>query len=458
MSKAKATQQGFAPIMARRSLGVSVVSAAFALGGCATNYPMMPTPVLYTGAQARPLFTQLPDNGRTPPLEVLYITDRAPATSPDDSSPYTAERSRSLAFGSTTVEFGDAITWDTLVAQSTSAKRAIPVALKRGPTQELGRFPRIPYRVTQTPAGSSRDVDVIAAHEAAKKTLQGEVERRLALAPRKEVVLYVHGYADTFDGAAFTMADVCHFLGREFVCIVFTWPAGGSSFLFGYNVDRESSEFATEDLKKAIRMIADTPGLQKIHLLAHSRGTDVLATAASDLSVEAYIGETTLGNRFKIGNIVLIAPDIDVDVAAVKIFKNVSDPDLPYGKTPRPGVAVPRSPGFHITVYVSPEDKALATSGWLFGSLARLGRFGASRLQPEQIEEIRELALFDVIQVKPTNCFICHNYFESDPRVSADLIALVRYGLKPNDPGRPLIEVARPFWRIPTNADTGPAE
>ena len=36
--------------------------------------------------------------------------------------------------------------------------------------------------------------------------------------------------------------------------------------LHGYNVDRESGEFAVEDPKKAIRLIADTPGVEAVHL------------------------------------------------------------------------------------------------------------------------------------------------------------------------------------------------
>jgi esterase/lipase superfamily enzyme len=51
-------------------------------------------------------------------------------------------------------------------------------------------------------------------------------------------VLFVHGYANTFQDASFTMGELCHFLGREFVCAIFTWPAGGKRGLFfGYNVD-----------------------------------------------------------------------------------------------------------------------------------------------------------------------------------------------------------------------------
>ena len=55
----------------------------------------MPTPALYTGAQAMTLFTALPPDLRSPSIELFYITDRAPAAKPDDAVPYTAGRSRS---------------------------------------------------------------------------------------------------------------------------------------------------------------------------------------------------------------------------------------------------------------------------------------------------------------------------------------------------------------------------
>ena len=151
------------------------------------------------------------------------------------------------------------------------------------------------------------------------------------------MVLYIHGVSNTFSEAAFTMGEMCHFLGREFVCAIFTWPAGGKhGILFGYEEDYESSTFAVEHLRKAIRTIADTPGLERIHILAHSRGTDVLATALSELSFESYMQQTTLPRRVKLGNVVLMAPDLDVEVAPEKILAIVSDPDVPYGATPDP--------------------------------------------------------------------------------------------------------------------------
>ena len=42
-----------------------------------------------------------------------------------------------------------------------------------------------------------------------------------------------------------------------------------------------------------------------------------------------------------------------------------------------------------------------------------------------------------------------HSYFTSNPRVSSDLIQLIRYGKGPGDPGRDLIKTGRVTWRFP---------
>ena len=417
---------------------------------------MMPTPVLYTGTAARPLFTDLPIDHRRPPLDLLFITDRAPAEQAGDL-PYTASRSRSMAFGSVMIEFGEDLNWDLLVRESIAAQRATPLPLELGHTEEKGRFPPMPYELTAVPEGMVRQPAVLEAYQKAKQQLQAEIARRISIARRKEVVLFVNGYHTSFEGAALTMGELCHFLGRDFACAIFTWPAGGKrGLLFGYDFDSESSEYAVEDLVKTIRIVAGTPGVERIHLLAHSRGTDTLATALSELSVEAYVLRRSFARQFKIGNVVLIAPDIDADVAVSKIFKVFSDPDLPFGGTPDPGAALEPTSEFKLTLYVSPDDKALATSGWLFGSIARLGRINSEMFTPHEMKEMSTWGEVDIIQVRGTTDFFGHSYFESNPLVSADIIAMLRYGLKPNEPGRPLEQIAGPFWRIPARDAQAP--
>lgn len=409
----------------------------------------MPTPLIYVGDTARRLFPGPTAQSETPSVDLLYVTDRAPVPGEDGSLGYGSDRSRSMAFGSVTVEIGEGVSWPTLEAESTKSERNVPLALELGAVRESGRFPPIPYDIDVTPDGIRRTPATVDAHELAAAGLQGEVARRLAASPRKEVVLFVHGYANTFADAAFTMTDFCHFLGREFVCGIFSWPAGGTRGLMaGYNVDRESGEFAVHHLKQAIRLIAQTPGVERIHLMAHSRGTDVLASALRELAIEAYTGGSSLSQRFKVRNIVLMAPDIDADVAPAKILGIVSDPDLPYGAAPDARGSFPPL-GLRLTVYVSLGDKALTLSQLLFGSLARLGRVEARLLTKEQAAKLSRAAFVATfIEVPSTPGFLGHSYFVSDPAVSADLVALIRYGLAPGEPGRPLEEIQPPFWRI----------
>jgi esterase/lipase superfamily enzyme len=408
----------------------------------------MPTPALYAGEAARTLFTEPLSNARDSALDVLFITDRAAGHEAGEPR-YTAARSRSMAFGSAMVQFGEQVTWDELVRESVSTRRDNAPHLTLGPVRELGRFPAIPYEVVVTPDGVRRAPGVVEAYQEARQQLQDEIVRRLALARRKEVVLFVHGYRASFESSALTMGELCHFLGRDFVCGVFTWPAGGhGGILFGYDVDRESAEYAVEDLLKTIRIIGRTPGVERVHLIAHSRGTDTLASAVAQLSAEAYMRRSSPDREFHIANVVLVAPDLDGDVAITKIFKVFSDPDLPFGDDAVPGALAP-PPGMKLTLYVSPDDKAIATASWLFGSIARLGGIDAAMLTSEQIAAIDALRAVDIIQVRGSTDLFGHSYFVSNPRVSGDIISMLRYDLQPNEPGRPLERVAGPFWRVP---------
>jgi hypothetical protein len=42
-----------------------------------------------------------------------------------------------------------------------------------------------------------------------------------------------------------------------------------------------------------------------------------------------------------------------------------------------------------------------------------------------------------------------HNYFRTNPRVSSDLFLMLRYGLPPGSPERPLEKLGPGFYKIP---------
>ena len=203
------------------------------------------------------------------------------------------------------IQFGEDVTWDELVKESTATQRGDPLQLKLGPTTELGRFPAIPYEVVVAPDGVRRVPAVVEAYEKAKQQLQAEIARRLANAHRKEVVLFVHGYHSSFESAALTMGELCHFLGRDFVCGIFSWPAGGSrGVLFGYDFDsrigriRSRGPVEGDPDRRARRRAWSVSTSSRI-----SRGTDTLASALAELSVEAYALQSSLDREFHIGDV-----------------------------------------------------------------------------------------------------------------------------------------------------------
>jgi esterase/lipase superfamily enzyme len=338
--------------------------------------------------------------------------------------------------------------WATLTEESRLAKRTRPVDLELGKVEQLGAFPEEPYTVLRAPDGALlRDRAELARYDKAKGGLMREVERRLAAAPKKQVLLYVHGFNETFASAAYTTADLCHFLGREDVCAFFTWPASSTgNFLISYTTTTESADYAVEHLKKTIRILAATPGVEGLQLLAHSRGTAVMLRAVHDLALEAIAAGQEPVKLYKIDNLVLLSPDIDIDIATQQITGLISDPDL---ATVWPEARLPRILKGRLTVYASPEDRALWISQILFRSSNRVGQLRPEDLSPRAQAYLATLGRVDLISYQGARTdFFGHSYFTSTPQVSSDLIELIRYGKRLGQPGWQLIRTGPVTWRF----------
>ncbi len=379
-------------------------------------------------------------------LNLLYVTDRAPTASANGELSFSSFRGRSMSFGSVTLA-GERSRFHAGPAGQRDA------SLHVSRTTKTGEFPQSPYPIELTRHGPRRVPATVTAHIRAAAALQGEVTQRLAIAKRKEAVIFIHGYNNSFDDAARATGKICKTLAAEFVCVLLSWPAGGSGGAFyGYNIDRESGEFAVSDMKKAIRIISGTNGVKRVHLIAHSRGADVLLSALQQLGMEAYTIRSSPTERYKISNVVLFAPDIDLDVATTKLFGFVSDPDTPFGGKATPYGLLPPIGSLHLTVYSSPNDKALALSSGLFGSVVRLGRL--TRVSSEEVDlnvlwkNSQLSGIADFIEYRGSAGFAGHSYFLSDSAIQKDLVALLRDRLKAGDPGRPLVEIKRPFWSV----------
>jgi esterase/lipase superfamily enzyme len=409
-----------------------ILAYVLLIAGCAETRPLMPTPNLYTEEKAT-LFEALPEEYASTLVELLYVTDRAPETDEAGNLRYGYNRSNSLSIGTTVVDLGQNTTWEQLVEASRTHNRFGDFELGLVSIKEFARLPPTPTPYQVIDGEIVEDPEVVAAVDASVALLQAEVKRRLALTPHKDAYIYVHGYHNTFEDAAFALAELWHFFGREGLPIVYTWPAGYPG-IFGYTYDRESSEFTVFHLKQVIKWLSEQPEIENIHLIAHSRGTDVAVSAFRELVIWARGAGINPRERFRIKNVVLAAPDLDVQVISQRIAAE------------RLALAVDQA-----TLYSSPEDEAIGLAEWLFASpRGRLGTVAIDELNEEEIERMKaSVARVTVVNFEGESTGYGHSYFRNNPAVSSDVVLKIRYGFKPGEAGRPLEHIGLNFWRVP---------
>ena len=273
--------------------------------------------------------------------------------------------------------------------------------------------------------------EILAELSRSEMTSRRILSERLALSPRKEVFIGVHGVSNDFEDAVLGTAELWHFMGREGVPIAYTWPAGAPG-LFFYTTDRESGEFTVLHLKQMLKVLATIPEVEKIHILSHSRGTDVAITALRELVIEARAAGTDPRQHYKIDNVVLVAADIDIQVAAQRIS----------------GEAL--SPAFgHLTIYTNLQDSALNASKALFSSKLRIGAMDPDALTERQKKVIARTRNLDIIMYKGAGGGIYRHSYYRNPVISSDILMLLRYGWLPGEEGRRNLKPVGPnIWQI----------
>jgi esterase/lipase superfamily enzyme len=412
---------------------------ALLLAACSGQRVMMPTPNIEVNPE-KDQYADLHPDLKSTEVPLFYITDRKPERDENGNLEYGYARSPSLAFGTTLVDLGENISWEELVEASRTQKRLKDVKLKRRELTEIVRGPNEPIPYTEVDGKIVENPEYQAAREAAKEKFREVIVRHLERTPRKEIFIYIHGFHNDFNDAAFAMAELWHFMGRIGVPIVYTWPAGHPG-LFGYTYDRESSEFTVFHLREVIKFLAKFPEVEKINIIAHSRGTDVAVTALRELTIDARARGEIPREKYKIYNFVLAAPDLDSQVAQQRM---VGD-RLAYS-------------AHRFTVYTSPADRAIGWSDRLFDSpVGRVGNISPDTLTPETKEILSHgHKTFSFINFQSSidksdsgGDGFGHSYFRNATTVSSDLVLMLRDDLDPGPPGRPLEDLGYTFWRIP---------
>ncbi|WP_062011879.1 alpha/beta hydrolase [Aureimonas sp. AU4] len=210
--------------------------------------------------------------------------------------------------------------------------------------------------------------------------------------PRRRVLIFVHGFNSTYEEAVFRFAQISHDTGVDAAPILFTWPSQGS--IFGYLYDKESANYSRDALEAVIRQAAEDPDVGEVTLMAHSMGSWLAMEALRQYAIRN--GDLP----GKLRNVVLAAPDLDIDVFREQLNEI--------------GPAEDR-----ITIFTSQDDRALLVSRRLSGGVQRLGAVDLTRPEVEAEFERRGITVVDLSDIRAGDSLNHTKFAESQAVVQA---------------------------------------
>lgn len=328
-------------------LRIGTVAAALLIAGLTAGCGGRATGVM------RPVTTEAEGTTKVP---ILVATTRR--SSPDDGLLFTGERGRA-SFAKVTV--------------------SIPPNHKPGEIEWPDRFPGDPAKHFVTTAVERFD----------KEAFRAQVRQAVAKSGRRHVLLFVHGYNNMFDDAVYRFAQITHDTAAGVVPLLFTWPSRGS--LLAYTYDRESSNYSRDAMEGLLQALAAEPSVKEVSILAHSMGNWVTLEALRQMAIR----DRKIAPKIK--NVMLAAPDVDVEVARTQIA----------------GMG-PNRPRF--TLFTSQDDRALAFSRRLWGSTARLGAIDPTQEPYKSALARYNIDAFDLTSEQGTDR-LNHGKFAESPDV-----------------------------------------
>ena len=239
------------------------------------------------------------------------------------------------------------------------------------------------------PPNPATDFAVLKGEELTREQAKGWLNASVRKSPDHSVLVFIHGFNNRFEDLVYRFAQIAHDAGTQSVPVLVTWPSRGSTLAYGY--DRESTNYSRNALENLFQYLARDPEIKEVSILAHSMGNWL----ALELLRQMAIRNGRLPAKFK--NVMLAAPDVDVDVFRSQIAD--------MGK---------QHPTF--TLFVSQDDRALAFSRRVWGDVARLGS-----IDPEQAPYKAELAannitVIDLTKVKSGDK-LNHGKFAESPEI-----------------------------------------
>jgi len=123
--------------------------------------------------------------------------------------------------------------------------------------------------------------------------------------PIDSPVVFVHGFNTSMEGAVYRHAQIAHDYGLKGPQVTFAWPSIERPM--GYVRDKDSILIARDHLEELL--VELTRDNQNVFVFGHSMGTQLVVETLRQLSITGQ--KDVLG---RIGGVILVAPDIDLDV------------------------------------------------------------------------------------------------------------------------------------------------
>lgn len=181
-----------------------------------------------------------------------------------------------------------------------------------------------------------------------RQAFRAALARALRAQPpdQREIVLYIHGYNNSFFDGVFRTAQIVHDFNVPAVPVHFSWPS--ATHPLGYTYDRDSVLVSRDALEQLLHDLR-AAGPRRIIVIAHSLGSMLVMETLRQIEIA-----TPGWTRRALGGVVLISPDLDVELFRKQATR--------FRDLPRP-----------FAIITSKNDRALALSARINGATARLG-------------------------------------------------------------------------------------
>jgi esterase/lipase superfamily enzyme len=251
------------------------------------------------------------------------------------------------------------------------------------------------------------EINILDVRRLEQPDFVAQVRAMVAESPHRGLLVLVHGFRTDFDFALRGTAFLANVLDINAPVMVFDWPGNQGSSLSGYRRAQQVATSSATELADTLRLIVREIRPERLWLVAHSMGAQVVVDAFSELYRDSDFGDAD----FEVDDVVLTAPDVDR-----ARFREQFKTEL-------------KALARNTTVYVSSNDRALLASR-LINRAQRLGESSLSKEEAELLDTVEaalelvepgsdRVSLVDVTPINRTRNF--HNFSLEVPEYFDDI-------------------------------------